>query len=98
MCKCGVLRNTCSCKNRGPQGLTGPAGNDGADGNGIVSITFDSTTDPGGIPAQAGATDTYRIDYEDGTFTLYNVVNGVNGVDGTNGTNGTNGKVLMRFG
>jgi hypothetical protein len=97
MCKCGVLRNTCSCKNRGPQGLTGPAGNDGADGNGVVSITFDSTTDPGGLPAQAGATDTYRIDYTDGTFALYNVVNGANGVDGvdgvdgTNGTNGTNG-------
>jgi hypothetical protein len=95
MCsKCGgsgVLRNTCSCKNRGPQGKTGLTGPAGADGNGIVSITFDSTTDPGGLPGAAGATDTYRIDYTDGSFALYPVYNGADGAQGPQGIQGDAG-------
>ena len=90
-CNCGVLRNTCSCKNRGPQGLTGATGADGEDGNGIVSVAFDSTTDPGGLPAQAGETDTYRITYTDGTFALYNIVNGADGATGATGATGPTG-------
>jgi hypothetical protein len=78
-----------SCSNVTLPGVAGPAGAPGAagaDGNGIVSVSFQSTTNPGGIPTVAGYTDTYRITYTDATTFDYNIVNGTVGSDGTNGT------------
>ncbi|MDP2528102.1 hypothetical protein Q8W31_18625, partial [Maribacter dokdonensis] len=60
---------------------SGPAGADGADGNGIAS-----TTDNGD--------GTFTLTYDDGTtFTTSDLTGpaGADGADGTNGTNGTNG-------
>jgi len=68
-----------SCSNitlPGVQGPQGPAGDDGApgeDGNGIVSITLDSTV---------GLVDTYEITYTESSPTTFDVTNGA---DGTNG-------------
>lgn len=78
-----------SCSNitlPGVAGPTGAVGNAGAAGNGIVSVSFQSTTNPGGTPAVAGYTDTYRITYTDATTFDYNIINGIVGTDGTNGT------------
>ena len=78
-----------SCSNITLPGVVGPAGAPGAAGaagNGIVSVSFQSTTNPGGTPAVAGYTDTYRITYTDAPTFDYNIVNGTVGTDGTNGT------------
>jgi hypothetical protein len=77
-----------SCSNITLPGVVGPAGAPGAAGaagNGIVSVSFQSTTNPGGTPAVAGYTDTYRITYTDATTFDYNIINGsvgTNGIDG----------------
>lgn len=52
-------------------------GADGADGNGIVSITKTATI---------GLVDTYTIAYDDGTTTTYDVTNGQNGSKWYKGT------------
>ena len=52
-------------------------GADGADGNGIVSITKTATV---------GLVDTYTITYDDGTTTTYDVTNGQNGSKWYKGT------------
>jgi hypothetical protein len=78
-----------SCSNITLPGVAGPAGAPGAAGaagNGIVSVSFQSTTNPGGTPAVAGYTDTYRITYTDATTFDYDIVNGTVGTNGTNGT------------
>lgn len=54
----------------GPQGETGPAGADGSNGRGIVSITKTSTS---------GLEDTYLITYTDGTNSSFVVKNGADG-------------------
>lgn len=56
----------------GPQGETGPAGQDGSNGRGIVSIAKTSTS---------GLEDTYTITYTDGTTSSYVVKNGADGAD-----------------
>ena len=48
----------------------------GVDGKAITSITFTSTTDVSGLPAQSGGTDTYTISYSDATTSTYDVYNG----------------------
>lgn len=53
----------------------------GIDGRAITTVTFTSTTDASGLPAQAGGTDTYTISYSDATTSTYNIYNGA---DGTN--------------
>lgn len=58
---------------------TGPAGVDGEDGKGIVSIIKTNTT---------GLVDTYTITYTDATTSTFTVTNGAQGAPGTNGTNG----------
>jgi len=78
-----------SCSNITLPGVVGPAGAPGApgtNGNGIVSVSFQSTTNPGGTPAVAGYTDTYRITYTDAPTFDYDIVNGTNGTFGVNGT------------
>lgn len=53
----------------------GDKGDTGDTGNGIVSIGFTSSTGGGNSPGQAGETDTYTIQYTNGsddTFTVYN--------------------------
>ena len=52
-------------------------GDKGDTGVGIASITFTSTTDASGNPAQSGATDTYTITYTDSTTATFNVYNGL---------------------
>jgi hypothetical protein len=77
-----------SCSNITLPGVVGPAGAPGAAGaagNGIVSVSFQSTTNPGGTPTVAGYTDTYRITYTDATTFDYNIVNGTVGTNGTDG-------------
>jgi negative regulator of sigma E activity len=77
-----------SCSNITLPGVAGPAGSPGAagaDGNGIVSVSFQSTTNPLGTPAVAGYTDTYRITYTDATTFDYDIVNGSVGTDGIDG-------------
>ena len=56
--------------------LTSLDGQDGIDGRAITSVTFTSTTDASGLPAQAGGTDTYTISYSDATTSTYNIYNG----------------------
>lgn len=46
----------------------------GTDGRSIVSITG---------PVSSGVTDTYTINFSDGTSSAYSVVNGVDGIDGS---------------
>jgi len=55
----------------------GDTGATGATGNGVASITFTSTTDVSGSPAQSGATDTYTITYTDATTSTFTVHNGL---------------------
>lgn len=54
----------------GPQGETGPAGQDGSNGRGIVSITKTSTS---------GLEDTYTIEYTDNSTSTFVVKNGAAG-------------------
>ena len=55
----------------------GDTGHEGPDGVGIVSFTFVSTTDSSGLPAQSGATDTYRITLTNSNTFDYQIYNGV---------------------
>ena len=71
-----VLRN-------GHDGAPGPAGDPGATGNGIASITG---------PTTVGLVDTYTITYTNGQTTTFTVTNGAAGAPGTPGTNGTDGE------
>lgn len=59
----------------------------GEDGRGIFSIVFVSSTG-GSIAGIAGATDTYKINYTDGTTSTYIVKNGNNGEQGPKGDEG----------
>lgn len=65
----------------------GGTGAPGRDGRGISSIVFVSSTG-GSIAGIAGATDTYRINYTDGTTSTYTVKNGNNGEQGPKGDTG----------
>lgn len=67
---------------------TGPAGEDGSDGRGISSITFKSDSDGNDTPGDPGTTDTYEIEYTDGTTTTFDVTNGSDGT-GITGTSFT---------
>ena len=55
----------------------GDQGPEGEDGIGIVSLTFVSTTDTSGLPAQSGATDTYKITLTNSNAFDYNIYNGL---------------------
>jgi hypothetical protein len=54
----------------------------GAGGKGISSIEFESSS-LGGEVGQAGATDTYKINYSDNTSSTFKVYNGQDGTKGT---------------
>jgi len=56
----------------------GDTGAAGADGNGIVSTVFTSSTG-GGVAGAAGETDTYTITYTDATTDTFSVHNGIDG-------------------
>ena len=60
--------------------LKGDPGADGADGNGIASITKTATS---------GLVDTYTITYTDGTTSTFNVTNGEDGANGNKWYRGT---------
>lgn len=68
----------------------GGGGTPGKDGRGISSIVFVSSTG-GSIAGIAGATDTYKINYTDGTTSTYVVKNGNNGEQGPKGDPGERG-------
>ena len=68
----------------------GGGGTPGKDGRGISSIVFVSSTG-GSIAGIAGATDTYKINYTDGTTSTYVVKNGNNGEQGPKGDTGEQG-------
>lgn len=74
----------------GSGGSGGGSGAPGKDGRGISSIVFVSSTG-GSIAGIAGATDTYRINYTDGTTSTYTVKNGNNGEQGPKGDAGEQG-------
>ena len=74
----------------GSGGSGGGSGAPGKDGRGISSIVFVSSTG-GSIAGIAGATDTYRINYTDGTTSTYTVKNGNNGEQGLKGDAGEQG-------
>ena len=56
--------------------LTSLDGQDGIDGKSITTVTFTSTTDASGLPAQSGSIDTYTISYSDATTNTYDIYNG----------------------
>lgn len=68
----------------------GAPGHDGADGVGISSITFVSSS-AGGAAGQPNATDTYKIEYTDGNSTTFKVTNGTTGAKGDKGEQGEKG-------
>ena len=68
----------------------GGGGAPGKDGRGISSIVFVSSTG-GSIAGIAGATDTYKINYTDGTTSTYVIKNGNNGEQGPKGDPGEQG-------
>lgn len=74
----------------GSGGSGGGSGAPGKDGRGISSIVFVSSTG-GSIAGIAGATDTYRINYTDGTTSTYTIKNGNNGEQGPKGDAGEQG-------
>ena len=74
----------------GSGGSGGGSGAPGKDGRGISSIVFISSTG-GSIAGIVGATDTYRINYTDGTTSTYTVKNGNNGEQGPKGDAGEQG-------
>lgn len=74
----------------GSGGSGGGSGAPGKDGRGISSIVFVSSTG-GSIAGIAGATDTYRINYTDGTTSTYTIKNGNNGERGPKGDAGEQG-------
>ena len=78
---------------------------EGVDVAHILSIEFTDTTDPSGLPGQAGAEDTYTITYRNGpegatvdtsTFVVQNGANGMQGTPGASvtGVNFTGGTIL----
>ena len=78
---------------------------EGVDVAHILSIEFTETTDPSGLPGQAGAADTYTITYRNGpegatvdtsTFVVQNGANGIAGNPGASvtGVNFTGGTIL----
>lgn len=71
-------------------GSSGGGGAPGKDGRGISSIVFVSSTG-GSVAGIAGATDTYKINYTDGTTSTYVVKNGNNGEQGPQGLQGEQG-------
>lgn len=71
-------------------GSGGGGGAPGKDGRGISSIVFVSSTG-GSVAGIAGATDTYKINYTDGTTSTYVVKNGNNGEQGPKGDAGEQG-------
>lgn len=76
---------------RGNIGLQGPSGEKGADGKGIISIDFLSSTD-GEQAGIEGATDTYKITYTDNTTSNFIVKNGTKGSTGLTGETGPKGE------
>ena len=74
----------------GSGGSGGGSGAPGKDGRGISSIVFVSSTG-GSIAGIAGATDTYKIKYTDGTSSTYVIKNGENGEQGPKGDTGKQG-------
>ena len=64
--------------------LSKPSGGGSGGGKGIQTISFMSSTG-GNTPAIAGATDTYKILYTDGTSTTFRVTNGADGAKGETG-------------
>lgn len=74
----------------GSGGSGGGSGAPGKDGRGISSIVFVSSTG-GSIAGIAGATDTYKINYTDGTTSTYAIKNGNNGEQGIQGEQGPKG-------
>src|SRR5574344_1828307 len=66
------------------------SGGSGKDGRGIASIVFVSSTG-GSIAGITGATDTYKINYTDGTTSTYIIKNGNNGEQGPKGDSGEQG-------
>lgn len=68
----------------------GAPGHNGADGVGISSITFVSSS-AGGAAGQPNATDTYKIEYTDGNSTTFKVTNGTTGAKGDKGEQGEKG-------
>lgn len=71
-------------------GGSGSGGGAGKDGRGISSIVFSSST-LGSVAGIEGATDTYRINYTDGTSSIFKVKNGEKGSTGEQGPKGDTG-------
>ena len=74
----------------GASGGSGSGGGTGKDGRGISSIVFSSST-LGSVAGIEGATDTYRINYTDGTSSTFKVKNGEKGSTGEQGPKGDTG-------
>ena len=72
------LSNTVADWSAGAAFGKGDTGTPGDTGNGIAAIVFTNTTDPSGLAAQNGATDTYTVTFTDGTTTTFPVYNGLN--------------------
>jgi len=58
------------------EGIPFGKGDKGDTGNGIVNISFTSTTDPSGLHSKLNAIDTYTILFDDGSTTTFDVANG----------------------
>ena len=69
---------------------SGSGGGTGKDGRGIASIVFSSST-LGSVAGIEGATDTYKINYTDGTSSTFKVKNGEKGSTGEQGPKGDTG-------
>lgn len=74
----------------GASGGSGSGGGAGKDGRGISSIVFSSST-LGSVAGIEGATDTYKINYTDGTSSTFKVKNGEKGSIGPQGLKGDTG-------
>ena len=74
----------------GASGGSGSGGGTGKDGRGISSIVFSSST-LGSVAGIEGATDTYKINYTDGTSSTFKVKNGEKGSTGEQGPKGDTG-------
>lgn len=74
----------------GASGGSGSGGGAGKDGRGISSIVFSSST-LGSVAGIEGATDTYKINYTDGTSSTFKVKNGEKGSIGPQGLKGETG-------
>ena len=79
----GVQGETGATGATGPQGPAGTNGTNGADGRGIQSISG---------PVTNGLTDTYTINYTDGTTSTFTVTNGAVGAQGPVGPQGAQGE------